>query len=51
MDEAHLDALDAIFERDRIASSEQVRRAVEQWCEQRGVPVKLPPRTHRRRTD
>jgi len=31
MDEAHLDALDAIFERDGIAASEQVRRAVEQW--------------------
>lgn len=33
-------ALDTIRERDGVPLAEQVRRALQQWVEQKGVPVK-----------
>ncbi len=39
-----MDALNKIRERDGIAVSEQVRRALKQWIEVKGVTMKSPNR-------
>lgn len=40
LEETILDALDEIRERDGVSVSEQVRRALKQWIEQKGVTLK-----------
>jgi hypothetical protein len=40
IDEALLDGLQVVWERDGIAPAEQVRRAIRSWLETKGVKVK-----------
>lgn len=51
LEEEILESLDVIRERDGISVSEQVRRALKQWIEQKGVAVKkaAPRRASTRR--
>ena len=40
IDDAQADGLKAIKERDGVLESEQIRRAITRWLEERGVKVK-----------
>ena len=40
IEEELLEGLREVFDRDGVSVPEQVRRAIRQWLEQRGVPVK-----------
>ena len=42
IEEELLEGLRQVFDRDGVSAPEQVRRAIRQWLEQRGVCVKRP---------
>jgi hypothetical protein len=46
LDEDLIEGLEKVWQRDAVQPSEQVRRAVRQWLERKGVIVKIktPPR-------
>ncbi len=44
IDDAHAEALKRIKERDGVLESEQIRRAIADWTEKKGVTVKAAPR-------
>jgi hypothetical protein len=43
-----LDGMNEVWERDGVAVSEQVRRAVRAWLEVKGIKIKGKPATRRR---
>jgi hypothetical protein len=49
LDSELIEGLQAVWERDGVAPSEQVRRAVKMWLESKGVKVKSAPKRVRAR--
>ena len=44
IDDELLEGLQKVWEKDGVQPSEQVRRAIKEWLERRGVEVKAAPR-------
>ena len=47
IDDQQADGLKAVKERDGVLESEQIRRAIDQWLEQKGVKKKTAKRSAR----
>ena len=49
IDDELIDGLQRVWERDRVTVSEQIRWAVQEWLEKRGVTVKTAKPARRKR--